>query len=450
ELAARTASVIAPNAKGLVIPHVMTRIAQAQAQAGDAAGAHRSFQRSIPMIQAIPALEQPNHWINLVPAQLAAEGRQASRETIEAYRRYLKSDKNLNQIDVPSSLAGLEVCVGGVPQALATVLESEVFLGPENAPARTAALLSIVGMLREEDRAVAGPALAEARAAVDRDKKRLSRANELTVIALAQARLSQFKDAIATTGAITAVPGPPPLADNVKFNKCKSYLDIAELQLKAGDKKQAEAAAILALLEAETIQLPGFKVIPIQRTSHIFINCDNIQNSLAAVDVLRISSAGRPDAPTVDPLLEIATAQQNAGDKAGARESLLQALAAAEHDFERCKHQPPDFQPTTPSDSPIVRAAVSVASIQARLDDMLGALRTVDSLDDELERQYAFMALAGRLALDGNVKSARELIGKISTPQIKQEAWIRVASNLPARKANSPNPRTSDPKLPPK
>ncbi|MHC5539258.1 hypothetical protein ACYOEI_13655, partial [Singulisphaera rosea] len=438
QLAAETASVLPlPPDITWIIPHVLIRIAEAQAAIGDGKAAHRTFQRAIPVIQSMEKDDQETFWINFIPTQVATEGRDASRESIEAYRQYLKTNQDRDTSSNLSELFGLEAQEQSVDQALQDVLHSEEARGPNGAEFKRNALISIVKSLKAEDREVAGPVLTEARAAVDTggDPKsgyRPGRVAELEAIAKAQARLARFQDAIATTKAITAGRLSVRRADMAKFHQAGCFLDIAEMQLESGDNPGARDSARLALQTVGTIQIPGGKPVPLSRVVRILARAGDLQGLMETVEFWKNAVNGHTDDIFTYSLLHVASAQQKAGDQASGQKTLEQALELAESLLRKAENPAnPAANEAFATDAFLNRTRL-VAEIQARMGNMPAALRTIDQLKTEDSRQNAWITLAASRASRGDLESALTLISKITSPELKREAWIRIASDLPA------------------
>jgi hypothetical protein len=122
-------------------------------------------------------------------------------------------------------------------------------------------------------------------------------------------------------------------------------------------------------------------------------------------------------------LLEIGEAEAAAGRQAAAREFLLAAAHAAE-----------SVRPGAPGDWPPASGKNAtlrmIAEQQAKVGDVREALRTVESIGTEQERENALVSVAPAQAAAGDVKGALQTLARIKANAEKERALEDIVAAL--------------------
>jgi len=430
--AAEAADAIKP-ADRFVSPHPLMRIAKAQAQAGDPA-AHRTFEKMVRFIEAMEDFQGYSQWINLLPTQVEAEGRDASKETFRHYRQFLATTAMMTPDGATTQLVGSLALEGDIDGALLMVRGSSAFRGPAKEENRRSAWLSLVAGLRPEDRAVAGPILLEARRAIDADPIPVMKAQDLARLATSLATLGKFAEASAAAEAIDPATVQDLHLSMVKFQKALAYIAIGTEQLKAGDRVGASKSALAALAVADSIGELSSRIYPREQAAELLIKGSDLVAARRVVDTLE------PRGRTYY-LMELATAQQQAGDAAGAEATLRRALDDARAQLRDQAARPPAAGQGEQPES----IASGIALVEARLGDFPEAMRTLDSIKDDKRKDHALRMMAAIRARSGDVPAALGLVDKITSPQLKTQGLIDVVTMVPARRPTQGRPAPKTP-----
>ncbi len=115
----------------------------------------------------------------------------------------------------------------------------------------------------------------------------------------------------------------------------------------------------------------------------------------------------------VDVLCDIASAQAEAGDKAGARATVSKALQTAQKIDDAHLH---------------TAALSNIAAMQAEAEDIAGALQTAGKIDDAYNRPRALSTIAAAQAEAGDIAGALQTAGKIDDAYNRPWALSTIAA----------------------
>ncbi|WP_435019330.1 sigma-70 family RNA polymerase sigma factor [Tundrisphaera sp. TA3] len=425
------AMAIPPNAP-YMLPHPAIMVARAMAEAGHRPEARHAFGEALRAVLAEDEEHQSQNWANLPEIQLEAEGRAFAGEMIETYRRYLM--RAGPQPDrAPAIVAVITQAMSGdIAGATRAVQERPDFQGPGRVRERRAAALAIVGQLQAKDQEVAGPALAEAEAAVHAFAETTpnSWAHDLEAILRAEARLGWFDRAIATARAMDL--GASVVSrrrDPMLFNQALAFVAIAEGQAKAGDRAGAQASAREAI--AIVGKITGDQYKPHPRA----LACIFLAKNGDADGALRESSGRLPfEEMEVLPIIE--SERRRAGDEAGVRDALRRELECTRAILRLARERGPGDKPSDPRFDRTVRATADVARILARMGDPDAALGEIEVLPPGDLRDEGLAQLALDRAIMGDESGALSTIGRIASPQARRRARILAAFRGPTAPAS--------------
>src|SRR6185312_8958945 len=213
--------------EGGIWPHPIIQVAGALAETGNREAADQTFREAMKLADEELDGRAKTDWRNLVSIRLRTQGRTASRDTVEAYHRFIERDPRQRQ-EIPSygltEMIGSTAESGDYGRALQIVHES--MQGPEHAGNRCAAMRAIVEAIQEGDRQVAGPILVQARRIFDMDESDVQLAQDVAVIAQAQARIGLFREAMATAREIISerIPLIPGTVKDAKFQQASALV----------------------------------------------------------------------------------------------------------------------------------------------------------------------------------------------------------------------------------
>lgn len=421
---AREAAEAIPPTQGPIVPHPIIIVGETQSEMGDKDAAHATFAQAVKVLEARGDRERFDDWMNFARSQLKLEGRAKSRETLEAYRRFLIRDSARDprftsryKFELLTLLAHLE----GFGKALQTVYEPKDLhpADPEtNRKERRTALLAIVRALEDGDQTIGGPILMEAHEAIEADSSRLW-AQDFEEIAKARARMRQFPEAL--TAAKQMSNDPDAVEQQVRndafnqkgfnlFREAIALVEIAQAQLKANDRAGALETADTAVAVVDQIHDARRKPRPLADATDFYVDARDFHRALRTAK--KIEDPGW----RLGELHAIARGQADAGDEAGRRDTLREALEIARR----------------------VGQTDSIAIIQAKLGDVNMALKTLDAVPAGNGRQSALKGVAIARASLGDAETALRLIESVPEPEFRSQAWIDAAKSLrtPAPKQN--------------
>jgi hypothetical protein len=422
------ARAIKPDANP-TIPHPIIRVAQAQEQAAQHLAARQTFGMAVRMIQAENLDRQVQDWVNLLPIQRDAIGRRGMAETFQAYLNYIEAMPQGIHALADASLVYRKIGAGNIDSALQMIRDSSRDTAANRANDQIQNLFELLYIVDRGEAQAAKPLLEEARKLID-GLDAFNRCMRLGTLAEIEARLGLFEEAIAYALAIDTggIPGFD-MANSLEFQKAQAFLEIAERQAKAGANDGARSTALRALNVVDPLRSEAHRAYPLQQAAQVLI------------DVGDFEGAGRAYASCRSPyhrfliLRCIGEAQAKRADHGGA-EVLQKALAQAREFFKRANESREGARDK--DELPLNLGSTDlwlreIACIQARLGDMPGALRIIESSTDNNTRDQAIAQLAADRADVGDFKSVGTLLGKIKSPQIKRRALIAVACAPVAR-----------------
>ena len=436
DLAIKAAKAI-PTDQLTLTPHPILTIAYRLGMLGEHTLAQRTYQDSIAIIEALrPELQQATQWPNLVAYQVQTEGRKASGETFKAYRRFLEGVQRQSPNTFDARLSGLEAHEHGAAKALEKSLSANYFKSfniKHNRQVKQAAIDAVVEALQPDDGDEAEEVLTKILQLANESKKKDPVwAFQIPPIVNAQARIGHIHNAIETAGilesATQATPAPAEV-DDLRSQLAFCYGNILHAQLKAGDKDGARASARKFIGIIKAIQIPQTRSRPLLLTCNSLTELDDVDGLKSALDAL--TNSNTPDFATIELIwLSIADIQKRAGDTQAATESLRNALANAEEQRQYTRTLAPQVDEANDLGTSAY-LATDVAGLQARLGDLTGALRTVDSLASNDSRETVLVNVIGLLANLGDIKNASRLFDRIQSPKKKQAACIEMAIQVP-------------------
>ncbi len=422
-------------------PHILHWIAKEQVRYGFRDEAAETL-RTLLRIAEAPvrrAIRKTNFYIDVIKTQVEMGDRAGARETLRLARRYYMTSKDQNiSAFAPMWLVQFQAMSGDLAGALRMIDDPEMFKdrNPKNVQSlRHGALFSIVRAIGPSNREGADAVLEAARRAIDANKDDQGfRIQDLRTIAEALARLGRFDEARQTAGAIDAESLPDQIAeaakarflDEERFQKAVAFAAIAEAQVKAGDMAGAphtarEVIKVVALTQDET-----YKGSPRGRAIQVLAKAGEPAEALRLVDTM---------SPTqrVANYRAVAQARRQAGDEAGARETLYAALKMA-------REQIADTKPVAPDGSPSANQERNellgeVGALQALLGDVQGAIETVRVINEGDQEIEALKRVAVDLATADDLDGAMEVVGQINGPKAEAEALEGVTAALARRTA---------------
>ena len=402
-----------PKNSHRIIPHPIIRIAEAQAEAGDREAAHRTFLRAVQVVASDEPGEQADNWINLIPRQLAIEGRARMAHTFAVYRRFTESEDGDAVRDQDTATA-LDAAQSGNPDSALKVIQAPTFGsdGPNPDHRRFLALFEVVSYFGPDERDRVRPLLSEARKLIDATDRVRTRSLQFEELAREEARLGLFSDAVASAEAIVT-KNLPHEDERIQGFNCESraLLDIAEKQLRAGDQDGAKSAARRAMVVIDASKSLSHESFRLVQLADLLIRVEDLDAAREIIN--RISF---PDEASYK-MRRVARRQAKAGNHAAAKASWNRALEiAARGSQER---------------------TVTTAEIQAEMGDLARALRTLDTITDEAEKQEAFCSVAIALASVGNLDAVESVVAKITSSEVKDRIWFGIACGAPRQKSTN-------------
>ncbi len=436
-------------------PHVAIRVANALAECGDRSGAHRAFERARALI-----LDEDEEgwrgrdWADLVTWQVATEGRDAARVTLELHREEVEREPHPNVIHRGVSWARARA--GDFDGALRRLREKPRNRAEESSLVRLWLKLGVAEALRPADAEVAGPLLEEIRGLIAAEEGFGVRARESARLAGVLEGLGTPDEAIAALDAIP-IPSVPPDArnlaawraaiDRARDFRAYGYVQVGLARARAGDRDRARRCAFAALTDVEAMG-------PDEAAWSRF---------LAAYFLLKVDEPGEAHQliTTLDPprgviaLNALASYQARAGDGAAARltageavgvaeDALRGARAASATDMQgidqgvaltigRAKARPGETAAEVAYPQSLYGLdrdgyAALIARVEARHGSSAAARLAVGRIRDARRRAEALGDVAAGLAWRGDVDEAVALAESLETPRERALALIRVAA----------------------
>jgi hypothetical protein len=368
------------------------------------------------------------------------------QETLQAGRKFFTAATEPGMKDfAPNQLVVLQAASGDLAGALRMTHDPKLFKEPRPANSsnfRHSALFSIVQQIRAGDREVARLVLEEALRTVAEDHDPLPwrgmaiKNERLQEIALAQARIGLFNEALKSTGMIDSETIPGHLADARKadfldeqrWKKAMTLADISLEQSKAGDqagtwRSVKEAGRIVEAIKGQQYKYPIWKVA----------------EALARIGKV---AAARQVADTLEPdnrikvYRLIAATRHDAGDDAGARTTLEAAADFVRQRLDDAKVGIHD--PESPEGRRASHLLESLGHLQAKLGDRKQAIGTVRRINDSTRRLAALKGVASDLASAGDLEGALEAVGEMNSPESETEALEMVVSAFSRRQTAPP------------
>ena len=156
-----------PKDSQYVFPHPIIRIAEAQAKVGDRDAAHRMFLRAVKVVASETLGRQEANWINLIPIQVAIEGRGNMAHTFPMYGRFLETrgKARFGASFARNDLLIHEVAESGRPEDILKLVRSPDFgAGRDDLDSfRINAVLKAISYFGPDERDRVRPLLREAR-----------------------------------------------------------------------------------------------------------------------------------------------------------------------------------------------------------------------------------------------------------------------------------------------
>ncbi len=318
-----------PEDSRYISPHPIIRIAEAQAKAGDHEAAHWTFQRAVQIMSSGKRGSYYNDWFNLLPIQVATEGRARMAHTFAAYRQFVENGEYFGDSD-RDDLAVLRAAESGSTDAVLKVINSPEFGSSSNNPERRRidGLLKAVACFGPEERDRVRPLLSEARKSIGANTDRMIRTGQLRNLAVEEARLGLFADAVASAASIVPedYPAQPSHGGGI-FQKSLALLDIADHQIRVGDRDGARSTVRKALVVIDATKDESFRTIPIARAADVQVQSDDSVGARRTIDRIKHQDVA------IYKLRELAHRQAKAGDRAAAMASWTHALELAAAGF---------------------------------------------------------------------------------------------------------------------
>jgi len=381
----------------------LTNVALAQREAADRAAALQTVRQAEQAAAAIQdAQEKGNALMDIIQAQTLFGDNEGALRTasgsgdiqssgLQRFAMFIRMD------DKPAAR-----------KALKQVFELAKTVG---SPVDKSSVLSTIA--RSQVRAGDVPGALQTADAVDS----MRRFTVLEVIAVAQARTGDFAGALKTANTI-----------QWDVSKAKALQAIALAQAQGGDSAGAKATLEEARQLADDLQKraaarPVRRGRPSQFPGNVRSGIPSATAEIALTQqLLGDSSGARQTISAIDSvsdkaraLLDIGTAQAEAGKQAEARETLLEASYAAQNIM-------PSENNGRDSESAKAATMRQIAQQQAKIGDVKEGLRTAERIPTDDERDIALAAVAPAQAKAGNVKAGLE-----SVAQIRSEIWKGLA-----------------------
>ncbi|MEW4566945.1 sigma-70 family RNA polymerase sigma factor [Tautonia sp. JC769] len=473
--------------RGFTYP--MTRIASAQAKAGDREAALKSFRAAIPIIEAMDDDRQRREWQILIAMWGKWMGREGIRAVADPYLAFVERS-GLGEPEATLIRVGILTRSGEVARAIRDVKAAAHLQFPEGAPDRRRALLAIAesllpeddeflteilaeidttiraeGELRQErteqeayinnidfhtlaqvlarhgrfDDAIETMIRAEGELRQERVEQETWRRNgDLSSLAQVLARHGRFDDAFETIRRIE-MSGPSNMTENYKNMSAFLIELIAQAQLDRGDREGARETLEEAREAIESIEGHELRSFPIRVAAEEYLRLGEIE----AAEALAAELVERGDAESND-WLRLHKARRASGDDQGGRAALQNGLERAEAELrtiiirESSKPDRPDgWDPLLFTTTPVVQAATNLARIRLKLDGPRAAIETAAQLPEEARAEF-LPDLAGLLAEDGKLDAARGVIQSIDDPELRDRAIVRVALAMPGPLGEEP------------
>jgi RNA polymerase sigma factor (sigma-70 family) len=413
---------------------VLLRVAAVQQEAGDAAGAKKTRQEALEAARAIAAgREQVNAMASVALVQLEAGDKPAVPETFRQAERAAAAIADEHEKgNALVFLCRAQAQAGDCDGALRTAAASGAF--------QTSALTQFAQSLRTTDRPAALKAVRQASERAGAAESRPDRMQALVAIAGALARFGDVDGAIRTAEslgawadqglqavAIAQARGGDPAgarrtADKIgpKDFLAEALLAVALAQAKA-DQRDAARATLRQVrqladeLRKERAGRPDSRSLAFpgglaQLEARIAFAQERIGDTEGALRTAAALGVGLQKARA---LLDVATAQAEAGKTADARATLRTAVAALR-----------DGALETDEKGRSARAARNatlrqITEQQAKVGDVTEAARTADAIVVSYERDLALSYIAPAQAAAGDVKGALATVERLQTEDLK-------------------------------
>ncbi|WP_152052555.1 sigma-70 family RNA polymerase sigma factor [Tautonia marina] len=462
--------------------HPITRIASAQAEAGDRDAALESFRAAIPIIEAMDNHRQRSEWTRLIAMWGKWIGREGIRAVADPYLAFVERS-GLGEPEATLIRVGILTRSGEVARAIRDVKAAAHLQFPEGAPDRRQALLAIAESLLPEDDEFLTEILAEIdttiraegelqpeRAeqelhsnridlstlaqALDRhgrfddaietmiraegelqqervEQETWRRNGDLSTLAQVLARHGRFDDAIETIRRIE-MSGPSHMTEIYNHMKLFLLALVAQAQLDGGDQEGARETLGEARESIESIERHELRSFPIRVAAEEYLRLGEIEEA----EALAAELVERGDADSND-WLKLHEARRASGDDLGARAALRNGLERAEAELRTIiirESSRPDrsngWDPLLATTNRIVLAASNLARIRLKLDGTRAAIETAAQLPEKARDEF-LPNLAALLAEDGELDAARGVLQSIDDPELRDRVIVRVALAMP-------------------
>jgi beta-lactamase regulating signal transducer with metallopeptidase domain len=430
-------------------PHILHWVVQAETRHGFRDEAVAAARRLSRLAEAPTGRDsqKADLYRNLIESQIQLGDRAGAEETLQAARKVFTTSNDPVLLNYgPAFIVSNQAASGDLAGALRMVRDPDVFrrVRPESVEnIRHDALFHIVRAIKANNREGADQVLAEAlRVVADREYARpwirtVMRNQDLEEIAWAYARFGQFDEALKSARMIDAENLPGGLAeepkatflDEQRFRKVEALAGVSREQAKAGDRAGALGTAREAARIAEIIRSEPHKYMPTWHAAGVLAAAGDFDGARRLADTLsRDHRIGIYE--------DIAAAQRDAGDAAGARTTLRAALDLARQRL--TTFDAADRDRKGPVNPERYRLLEGVARLQARLGDVKEAIETTTRINSGNQRIEALKGIATDLASAGDLDGALKAIGEINSPQSEAEALKSVASVFSHRAEPSP------------
>ncbi|WP_205678700.1 M56 family metallopeptidase [Aquisphaera insulae] len=429
-------------------PHILFWVIQAEENRGfrdEAIAASRKLLR----LTETPSKRDSSKYdvfTNLIPTLIHLGDQDGVKETLQAARRYCEASKDPMFRDGGRKfLLSLQAATGDLKGVLRRLDDPELTreAGPEEAgKLRQEALAAMIRLKNLKDLPAARAILDEA-LKVARDFKDdgtwgdQTRRNEwLQQVALAQAKLGLFKEAVETAGRIDSETVPAMLAESRKVDfrdeqRWKRAMTLGEIglaQAKGGDRDGARRSAEGVARILETFRGDRY-MFPAWNSAETLARIGMVAEARKVADLLALASR-------IEVYQVIATACREEGDEGGARTTLEAAVDLASHRIDELKAGLE--KPGLSDREPVFEMLELLARLRARLGDRREAFQVIHRINVSNRRGEAMGRLAGDLAAVGDLDGTLEAINAMNAPQSEAQALKYVLGAYSPREPASP------------
>jgi beta-lactamase regulating signal transducer with metallopeptidase domain/tetratricopeptide (TPR) repeat protein len=379
-------------------------------------------------------LRKTDLYINLIRTQVNLGDKDGVQATLRAGRKFFTAATEPGSKDLaPIQLVGLQAASGDLAGALRMTRDPGLFKEPRPANSsnfRHNALFSILQQIKAGEEVVARPVLEEALRIATEERNVVRKNGELQEIALVQARLGLFEDALKSARMIDSetISGEPArvrsdFLDEQRFKKAQTLAEVSLEQSKAGDRAGGRRTAEEAARIGRAIENDRWKY-PILQTAEALAMAGDVAGALRLADTLN------PDWRLMA-YDAIAASRRDAGDAAGARTTTQAAADLVRKRLEGVKTG--SFEPDSPAGKQGHSLLEKLGRYQAMLGDRKAAIETIVRINGGTRKAEALKQLAIDLASAGDIDGALEAVAGMNAPKSEAEALRMVASAFSRR-----------------